>query len=342
MSPNSEKTYKESRMYREILQEPASITKTVESLEEAVKAASDLLKASEIVFLTGSGTSYNAGFIGEMAFTNRGIPAIAVKAPDLIHFLPRKAMKATVVLLSQSGESREVKAAFGAAKKKGYSTIGITNERGSFLGTNSDIPIITRAGRERSLAATKTFAAEVAAILALVHYLSGWRRFHAEIRRIRMVSERIQSMLGELDYLVGFSSKISGNVVFLGDGYLHPIAMEGAIKIGETTGAFTQAFPIGEYLHGPLRSLRREDTVIILKGGNSSEARRVSATIRRYCRNLIVIGPEEGDDIKVPRIRYPELLPFIYVIPIQLLANFKAISMGLDPDHPERLKKVIT
>jgi len=111
--------------------------------------------------------------------------------------------------------------------------------------------------------------------------------------------------------------------------------------MGETTGVSAQAFPIGEYLHGPIQSLSRGDTVIILEGSDVIEVRRVKARIKRYCKNMIILGSSRGNDFLLPESRYPELLSFVYAVSLQLLANSRALSMGLDPDHPDRLKKIV-
>jgi glucosamine--fructose-6-phosphate aminotransferase (isomerizing) len=341
VSLKSKKIYRNSRMYREIFQIPQSIVRTIESLNESVNVASNIIEGSKLIFLTGSGTSYNASLIGEIAFVNNGRAAIAIRSSELSHFLPKEQMKAAVILLSQSGESREIRNAINTAKKRGYATIGIANESKSFLATECDVALVTRAGKEISLAATKTFIAEVVALYALVFGSLGDEYLRAEIQRIKEVTEQIKALLNKSDQISELASRISGNVVFLGNGYLHAVAMEGALKIGETTGTSPHAYPIGEYLHGPLQSLSMNDTVIILEGNDEREVRRIRSRIRRYCENLIIFGSRNGDDIILPESRYPELAALIYSVSLQLLANSRAIYLGLDPDHPDRLEKIV-
>ena len=341
MTSNSKSIYMKSRMYKEILQIPDSITRTIESLNDSLSEASRLIKRSKIIFLTGSGTSYNASVIGEIALVNNGRAAIAIRSSEFSHFLPKKKINAAVILLSQSGESREIKNALEVAKKRGYVTIGVTNESRSFLATECDLSLVTRAGKELSLAATKTFATEVVTLLALIYHSTTDENIDVKMKGIKEVARQVESLLNQSDRLSELALRISGKVVFLGNGYLHAAAMEGALKMGETTGVSAQAFPIGEYLHGPIQSLSRDDTVIILEGSDVIEVRRVKARIKRYCKNMIILGSSRGNDFLLPESRYPELLSFVYAVSLQLLANSRALSMGLDPDHPDRLKKIV-
>lgn len=341
MSLNTNEEYFKTEMYTEILQEPLAITRAIKSVQKNVKDASNILKSSTMLLLTGSGTSYNASLIGEMALINSGIPAISIMSSEFNHFLPRKNTRAAVIIVSQSGEGRELRSVLRISKKKGYKTIGITNEDESFLSKNSDVSIATDVGREVCIPATKTFMAEIVALQILISELISKTNYRSKITRIAKIADDVSAIIKKSEYLIDLSSKIHGKIVLLGNGYLHPVAMEGATKLGETTGLATEAFPIGEYLHGPIRSLSEDDTVIMLRGNDSMEIRRVARKLEKYCQNLITIGTESDDDIRVPTCRYPDLQPLIYVVPLQLLANFRAVSMGLNPDNPPRLNKIV-
>lgn len=327
---------KNTIMFKEINQSPESVRKTIASVEEECKYTSELLRESKYVYIVGSGTSYHAGMVLQIRLLKRGIPAITVKAPELAYFLPEEQdSDVSVVLISQSGESRDILDSLYAARESGFSTVCITNSRDSSLSVGSDISIVTEAGRENALAATKTFTTALAAINLITEELD-----HSNFNSGNTLSTDLKNYLeNETGKIIEIAKTIKNKVVVLGNGQLHALALEGALKFKETSTMETEAYPIREYLHGPIQSLDQDSTVILLHLPGE-EIDQVVEQLQKQTESIIRIGLEESDEIRISSVSDLNI-PAVFVLPLQLMANYKSVSLGLDPDHPKHLTKVV-
>jgi len=109
---------------------------------------------------------------------------------------------------------------------------------------------------------------------------------------MKEVSGVIDSLPSREDSLSEIATKISWDVVFLGNGYLHAVTTEVALKMGEITGISTHAFPLGDYLHGPVQSLSEDDALMIFEGNDIQQMGRTRSGVEKYRKNMIVLGPE--------------------------------------------------
>jgi len=333
--------YRSTIMFQEILQEPETITNTVNSVGDNILKAVKLIRKAKIVYVVGSGTSYHAGIVMQIGLINSGVPAIAVRAPEFSYFTPPDNKDVLVILISQSGESRDILVALNLCRKNGYVTIGITNGPDSSLAKGTDLCILTLAGEERSLAATKSHIAQLIVSHLLVNSVRNDKKLDDYMEKSKKLASQIKDFIEKSDHWLKLSSKITGRVIFLGDGLLHAEAMEGALKFEETANLITEAYPMGEYLHGPIQVLKEEDTVIILKGRDEKECERLISKLSNYTKNIIKIGQDKDSTIRIPDSEIVTFDPILYVIPIQLIANYKTVSLGLDPDRPTHLNKVV-
>lgn len=335
MDPDPLSKMKGTIMFKEINQSPQAVRKTMESIRQECAYASELLMKSRYVYIVGSGTSYHAGMVFQIRLLNRGIPAITVKAPEFSHFLPDdKNGEVTAILISQSGESRDILDSLYAARDKGFSTVCITNTRDSTLSVGSDISLVTEAGLERALAATKTFVSALAAINMITRELDG-----KDTEESPLDSMLQDYLVHGADKAVEIAGSIKDKVVVLGNGYLHALALEGALKFKETATIETEAYPVREYLHGPIQSLNDETTVILLhRPGEDVEA--VLQQLRKLTGSIIRIGLEGSDEIQLANVQENDI-PALFALPLQIMANCKSISLGRDPDHPQHLTKVV-
>ncbi len=335
MDPDYFAKMKGTIMFKEINQSPNAVRKTLESIRQECIYTSELLKKSSYVYIVGSGTSYHAGMVLQIRLLNRGIPAITVKAPEFSHFLPEgRNVEVTAILISQSGESRDILDSLYAAKEKGFSTVCITNTRDSSLSVGSDISLVTEAGLERALAATKTFVSALVAINMITRELDGKGTEESQLASI------LQDYLEHgTEKAVEIAASVKDKVVVLGNGYLHALALEGALKFKETATIETEAYPVREYLHGPIQSLNDETTVILLHmPGEDVDA--VLQQMKNQTGSIIRIGFEENDEIQLANVQENDI-PALFVLPLQLMANYKSVSLGRDPDHPQHLTKVV-
>ena len=158
-------------MFNEINEEPKTIINTVHAISHQVSSAVDLIRDSKLVYVVGSGTSYHAGIVFQIGLLKQNIPSVAVRAPEFIHFIPKEGNEITVILISQSGESRDIIDSLKICKDRKYNTIGITNNGKSRLANETLLSIVTDAGEEKSLAATKSHIAQLTAIYLVLEVI---------------------------------------------------------------------------------------------------------------------------------------------------------------------------
>lgn len=324
-----------SIMLDEIHEEPDIIIPTHESNRETIIRACSIIRESSIVYITGSGTSFHAAEFLSMILLKSGVPAVAVRASDYTDLIPG-GFKGTAlnIIFSQSGESADALSDLNTSRKHGIKVIGITNEKDSRLSRESDIAIVTLAGRERSVAATKSHTAQLVVSILLYCKLNG---IEPE-GKLKSIHDGIQMILNKERYIQRISEKTCGKIVILGSGLNFPVAMEADLKFKETSGIHVESHSTREYLHGPIHRLDEKSTVILLRGNED----RDSTVIRRISEvtdNIITIGPSDSD-IVIPEAGITER-PILYLTVMQLMANFKAISLEMDPDHPTNLTKVV-
>ena len=336
MEPDHIARMKGTIMFKEINFSPEAVRKTLESVRQECSYTSELLKTSKYVYIVGSGTSYHAGMVLQIGLLKRGIPAVTVKAPEFSHYLPENENSGiTAILISQSGESRDILDSLYAAKDKGFSTVCITNTRDSSLSVGSDISIVTEAGLEKALAATKTFITALATVELIIQELDGKNPEEHDLLPTNLKDYLDHST----DKVLKFAAAVRNKVVVLGNGYLHALALEGALKFKETATIETEAYPVREYLHGPIQSLNGETTVILLHRPEE-EVEAVMEQIKKQTGSIIRIGFDEDDEIRLENV--PEdHMPALFALPLQLMANYKSVSLGRDPDHPQYLTKVV-
>lgn len=315
-------------MHKEIYEEPKAIINTLEELERYIKDIANVIKKYERIYVIGSGTSYHASLYFELLFPN----SIAIHASE---FIKRKISidnNTLVVAISQSGESKDVIDSVMYAKKLGGKILGVTNTFNSTLYRLSDERILTKAGEEKAIAATKSYIAQLTAIAYLFSYYIGDEELRKQILNL---PNKIYDIFAMEGLYKKYGETLNEKVIVLGSGILYPTALESSLKLRETANLLSEAFPIREFLHGYLQTLDSKTDIIIL--GDSSDERQVVKKLIQYSR---VIRICESCDISVPSI-IDLLKPIIYIIPVQFIAFYKALKKGLNPDKPEKLVKVV-
>ncbi len=325
-----------SIMIDEIKEESEAITKTIETVKDSMENAYNTILRSDYVIITGSGTSFNAGISLQISLMRKQIPAVAVRAPDFEYYIPEKLnKKIAIIVLSQSGESIDALTAMKLAHLSGGRVIGITNESQSNLAMNSDVAILTSAGPEHAVAATKSYISELTAIALLQGKLSNVN----VVNHLNSISIWVKKTVDAHLEFQKVVSKLHNKIVFLGDGYLYGTASEAALKFRETGNLMTEYHNIREYLHGPIQTLDDDTTVMILNDGKNKQG-EVLKEIRRYTDSVISVGSGQNDSINVFNT-IEELMPIVQIVPLQILAYYKALSLGLNPDKPTKLNKVV-
>lgn len=319
----------------------------------------DTLHEAERIILTGCGTAWHAGLIGEYMIENlAGIPCEVEYASEFRYRSPVLDDKCVVFFISQSGETADTFAAIKEAKRKGALALGICNVVGSSIARETDGGVYIHAGPEVGVASTKAFTSQLV-VLAMISILLGRLR-QLSYEEGREIVEAISRLPSEVHKVLKLDHRIreiaekfysSPNFLFLGRSYNYPVALEGALKLKEISYIHAEGYPAAEMKHGPIALIDDKMPVVFIATRSMVYDKIVSNIQEVKCRKGIVIAvTSEGDkDIKNYvdySIEIPDtidiLSPILAVIPLQLLAYHIAVIRGLDVDKPRNLAKSVT
>jgi len=320
-------------------------------------SARELLDLHRIV-MVGCGTSLHAGMVGDFAFED--LAALQAEVQPAAEFRYRNPLvdgRDLIVAISQSGETADTLAAVREAKDKGAMVMGLVNVVGSTIAREAGRGVYLHAGPEISVASTKAFTGQVAVLLLMALKLGRGRRLSRErglalAAEIARLPELIEAVLRQDAAIAKVASSMAGHehAFFLGRGPMHPVALEGALKLKEISYIHAEGYHAAELKHGPIALLTPGMPVVVLANrshvvgktlGNAEECKA------RGARIIAVVtegGPEAAiaDDV----IRIPDCDPLIATIPaavaLQLLSYHVARLRGCPIDQPRNLAKSVT
>ncbi|WP_053125279.1 glutamine--fructose-6-phosphate transaminase (isomerizing) [Pseudomonas sp. P1.31] len=356
-------------MLKEIHEQPAVVQRTLEGRlsndQVLVQAfgpqAAELFAKVRNVQIVACGTSYHAGMVARYWLEElAGIPCQVEVASE---FRYRKVVvqpDTLFVTISQSGETADTLAALRNAKELGFlASLAICNVGISSLVRESDLTLLTQAGREIGVASTKAFTTQLVGLLLLTLSLGQVRGTLAKGVEATLVEElrRLPTRLGEALAMDSTVEKIAelfaekNHTLFLGRGAQFPVAMEGALKLKEISYIHAEAYPAGELKHGPL-ALVDNDMPVVTVAPNNELLEKLKSNlqeVRARGGELIVFADEkagmtngEGTHVvQMPHI-HDILSPILYTIPLQLLSYYVAVLKGTDVDQPRNLAKSVT
>ncbi|WP_223472459.1 MULTISPECIES: glutamine--fructose-6-phosphate transaminase (isomerizing) [unclassified Pseudomonas] len=356
-------------MLKEIHEQPAVVQRTLEGRmsqnQVLVQAfgpqAAELFAKVRNVQIVACGTSYHAGMVARYWLEElAGIPCQVEVASE---FRYRKVVvqpDTLFVTISQSGETADTLAALRNAKELGYlASLAICNVGISSLVRESDLTLLTQAGREIGVASTKAFTTQLVGLLLLTLSLGQVRGTLGKGVEATLVEElrRLPARLGEALAMDSTVEKIAelfaekNHTLFLGRGAQFPVAMEGALKLKEISYIHAEAYPAGELKHGPL-ALVDNDMPVVTVAPNNELLEKLKSNlqeVRARGGQLIVFADEkagmtngEGTHVvHMPHI-HDILSPILYTIPLQLLSYYVAVLKGTDVDQPRNLAKSVT
>jgi glucosamine--fructose-6-phosphate aminotransferase (isomerizing) len=356
-------------MLKEIHEQPVVVQRTLEGRlsqnQVLVQAfgpqAGELFAKVRNVQIVACGTSYHAGMVARYWLEElAGIPCQVEVASE---FRYRKVVvqpDTLFVSISQSGETADTLAALRNAKELGFlSSLAICNVGISSLVRESDLTLLTQAGREIGVASTKAFTTQLVGLLLLTLSLGQVRGTLAAGVEATLVEElrRLPTRLGEALAMDSTVEKIAelfaekNHTLFLGRGAQFPVAMEGALKLKEISYIHAEAYPAGELKHGPL-ALVDNDMPVVTVAPNNELLEKLKSNlqeVRARGGELIVFADEqagmtngEGTHVvHMPHI-HDILSPILYTIPLQLLSYYVAVLKGTDVDQPRNLAKSVT
>jgi glucosamine--fructose-6-phosphate aminotransferase (isomerizing) len=352
----------ESKMLEEIRQQPAVLQRTLNNELANIPALRIVLakRKPRLVVLVARGTSDNAAQFGRYLLeVTTGIP-VSLAAPS-IYTLYESTVNfrdALLVAISQSGESTDTNVVLERARAKGALTIGITNEAGSTMAQLPEHVFLVRAGKEKSVAATKTYTGQLLMLYLLAYALGapvkvddlkrlpGWT--HTALRLESEIADRAERY------------RFMEQAVVVGRGLNYSNVFEFALKLMETCYVVAERFSSADLLHGPIAMLEASFPVFMFAPPGVTWpglAQLLGRLATMKAETLLITDKSNpaacrsNGDTKIVRVRIPTSLatksgpadlytPIPYIIPAQIFAACLADVKGLDPDRPRALRKV--
>jgi glucosamine--fructose-6-phosphate aminotransferase (isomerizing) len=346
-------------MLTEIEEQPAAIERTLTDQLYRVEELRRRFAANppRMVVLIARGTSDNAATFGRYLIEiTTGLP-VALAAPSVttlygVHLELRDAL---VVGVSQSGESTDVNLCLEAAREAGAMTLGITNEDQSALARIAEATLLVKAGREKSVAATKTYTGQLLAFYLLAYALGGG----VQSDRLKELPETVESCLSLASVVreIAERYRFMERVIVIGRGLNYANALEFSLKLMETCYVTAERFSGADFAHGPIALLERDYPAFLFAppGPTANDSLEMARRLRTLEAETLVLAPQSSAEviqlarktIRVPTAPGQEssvpadlYTPIPYIVPAQMFAAFLAEEKGLNPDEPRTLTKV--
>ncbi len=354
-------------MLKEIFEQPETVRNALRGridLKEGTAILSGMnatpAELAEIarIIVVGCGTSLHAGMVGEFAFEDvAGISTEVQQAAEFRYRNPIVDRNDMVIAISQSGETADTLAAIRKAKEKGTKVFGLVNVVGSAIAREAGRGVFIHAGPEISVASTKAFTGQVAVLLLMSLKLGRTRRLSNEdslklAQEINRLPELVEYVLKQNDAIAKVAERMaqSDHAFFLGRGPMHPVALEGALKLKEISYVHAEGYHAAEMKHGPIALLTPGVPVVVLANhspvldkvwSNAEECKARGARII-----AVVTEGEPKTDLADDTIVLPPCSPLVATIPaavaLQLLAYHVARLRGCSIDQPRNLAKSVT
>ncbi|MFW5657903.1 MAG: glutamine--fructose-6-phosphate transaminase (isomerizing) [Bacteroidota bacterium] len=356
-------------MLKEIFEQPRSILDTFRGrialdnseikLGGLYSVLNKLVEAKRIIII-GCGTSWHAGLVGEYLFEEYARMPVEVEyASEFRYRNPIIYEGDVVIAISQSGETADTLAAIKMAKEAGAMVLGICNVVGSSIPRETHAGVYTHAGPEIGVASTKAFTAQVT-VLAMMAFLIGRDRkvlsdetYSELIEELTLVPDKIGKILSYNDDYLKLAElyRDATNFLYLGRGFLFPVALEGALKLKEISYIHAEGYPAAEMKHGPIALIDQNMPVVFIATHDKSYEKIVSNIQEVKARSGIVIAVvTDGDSviknmadhvIEIPP-SHEAVAALLTVIPLQLLSYHIAVLRGCNVDQPRNLAKSVT
>jgi len=356
-------------MLKEIFEQPRSILDTFRGRVNADNSEIHLgglfdvmprlIQAKRIIII-GCGTSWHAGLVGEYLLEEFArIPVEVEYASEFRYRNPVLYKDDVVIAISQSGETADTLAAIKQAKESGALVLGICNVVGSSIPRETHAGVYTHAGPEIGVASTKAFTAQVTVLTMMSISLGMARGFITKdqgehlIKELIAIPDKIQRTLDNDDKYNQIAGlfKDATNFLYLGRGYLFPVALEGALKLKEISYIHAEGYPAAEMKHGPIALIDNKMPVVVIATHDQSYEKIVSNIQEVKARKGIVIAVvNEGDEVigkmadyvlEVPVTDFA-VAPLVTIVPLQLLSYHIAVMRGCNVDQPRNLAKSVT
>ncbi|MEE8178467.1 MAG: glutamine--fructose-6-phosphate transaminase (isomerizing), partial [Nitrosopumilaceae archaeon] len=331
---------------KEISEQPNTILEAGKKSKETIEQVADFIRHAKSLYITGSGTSYNAALVAKYLMSKyaniKSETILSSELPTLPNSIDPNSI---LIAISQSGESADVLEAVNIAKKSNAKILSMVNMMTSSLVRESSLVMGMNCGPEKGVAATKSFTSQLAIIYQITDKLcNGCIGID-----FKKVSDCISKILSDHSKIQSIAKKLKdvSDIYILGRGIHYPIAFEAALKLKELTYIHAEGIPAGELKHGPLALMDSNVYVVIINPNDSTYNDTITSANEIKARGAKIIGISDKNSdvydhwIEIPSIN-EALFPIIEIIPVQLLAYYSAIEKDTDPDYPRNLAKSVT
>ena len=317
------------------------------------------------ITIAASGSSRHAGMAGEFMIERMaGIDVETDFASQYCYRDPVVEPNELVVLISQSGTTVDTLAALRLARKKHARTLAICNVPNTPLTREADATLLTHAGEEVAIAATKSFITQLAALLVFGAYMAQQRRSRSvaaakAVGELRNLPEYVERALHTAERCQELAQQFQRyeDFIYAGRDIDYPIAMEGALKLKEVSYLHSEGYPTGELKHGPTALINEQLPIVAIATHDHRDKdsvmryRKTVANIREFVERRIPVlavvskGDKQIAQLTPHTVEVPDvpvlLQPIVEVVPLQFLAYYIAVLRGRDVDRPRNLSKSV-
>lgn len=337
-----------SLMLQEIAEQPSALEKTIQAEASKISKLGEFLRSRDIdlIVIVARGSSDNASLFGRYLIEiTCGIP-VSLCAPSVFTLYNAKLnlSRALVIGVSQSGEGTDINTVLESAKASGAFTLAVTNEAESAMAKLADETLLIHAGREKSVAATKTYTGQMLHFYMLAQALGGTK---LDYDRIPSYTESALELRPQIEALVK-SYKDMDNCVVVGRGLNYGNSYELALKLMETCYVVAERFSSADFFHGPLAIVETAFPAIVFGPTGVTKKSNIDLLSRLAELNAVSLSITNDDEIAAASshvLRMPAeidefLSPIPFIVPGQLFAALLAAEKGIDADAPRSLSKV--
>jgi len=338
-----------SLLEQEIQSQPEVIAQLIDKEMHHIEQIIKKLPSFDYIIIAARGSSDHAATYAKYAWgTMAGYP-IALAAPSLqtLYQRPPRMNNALIIGISQSGQSPDIVSVLAEGKRQGRPTIAITNDVNSALAATADDVIELHAGQERSVAATKTYTAQVAVMMLFAALMNGDKERIAELQRVPgWIAQALESSSAIARYAERY--RYMDECIVVGRGYNYATSFELALKLKELTYVMATAYSSADFRHGPIATVKEGlPTILIMPQGApyADMLELAHELLERKAELLVLSESQEALALAQTPLALPAgipewLTPIVSIIPGQLLGLHLTIAKRLEPDTPRGLKKI--
>lgn len=363
----AEKGGYEHFMLKEIYEQPKAVLDTISPRIKDDRIVIDELNMSEEdiknlkrIYIIGCGSAYHVGVTSKYIIEKiTRIPVEVDLASEFRYRNPILERDSMVIIISQSGETADSLAALRKAQELGVKVLGVVNVVGSTIAREADNVLYTWAGPEISVATTKAYSTQLAALYLLAVLFGDVRgtisgeEYYEMIQELKSLPDKISEILGDKERIQWFASKYANarDVFFLGRGVDYATSLEGSLKLKEISYIHSEAYAAGELKHGTISLI--EDGILTVAVvtqpdlyekmiSNIVEVRTRGGYIFTLTNKGNCVMEDTSDfTVYIPKT-HPCFTPSLAVIPLQLFGYYVSVAKGLDVDKPRNLAKSVT